>query len=42
MAVKKILVVLTSRDKMNNGEPTGWYLVSILTQLPCPAPQLPS
>lgn len=26
MAVKKILVVLTSRDKMNNGIPTGWYL----------------
>ncbi|KPM40810.1 hypothetical protein AK830_g5763 [Neonectria ditissima] len=26
MAVKKILVVLTSRDKMNNGGPTGWYL----------------
>jgi len=26
MAAKKILVVLTSRDKMNNGNPTGWYL----------------
>lgn len=22
----KILVVLTSRDKMNNGKPTGWFL----------------
>lgn len=26
MATKKVLVVLTSRDKMNNGSPTGWYL----------------
>ena len=27
----KILVVLTSQAKMNNGNPTGWYLVSFVT-----------
>jgi hypothetical protein len=27
----KILVVLTSQAKMNNGNPTGWYLVSFIT-----------
>ncbi|KAH6892992.1 class I glutamine amidotransferase-like protein [Thelonectria olida] len=26
MALKKVLVVLTSQDKMTNGNPTGWYL----------------
>lgn len=29
MASKKILVVLTSHDKLGEtGKPTGWYLVS--------------
>lgn len=30
----KVLVVLTSRDKMDNGHPTGWYLVSVSPHTP--------
>lgn len=32
----RILFVLTSRAKMNNGAPTGWYLVSLPAATPTP------
>lgn len=34
MAPKKVLIVLTSCAKMDNGNPTGWYLVRLLFPLP--------